>query len=56
MINKAANLEPVENAFRRLSKEAGVASDQMLSAMKKASLGTVSEFNLMSAANKAYSL
>lgn len=28
----------------------------MLSAMRKASLGTVSDFNLMTAANKAYSL
>lgn len=56
MINKAAELEPIENSFKRLSQQAWVASDQMLSAMKKTSLWTVSEFNLMGAANKAYSL
>lgn len=52
----AAALEPIENGFKRLSMQAWIASDQMLSAMRKASLGTVSDFNLMTAANKAYSL
>lgn len=52
----AAAMEPIENSYKRLSAQAGISSDAMLSAMKKASLGTVSEFNLMSAANKAYSL
>ena len=52
----AAALEPIENWFKRLSMQAWIASDKMLSAMRKASLGTVSDFNLMTAANKAYSL
>lgn len=52
----AAAIEPIENSYKRLSAQAGISSDAMLSAMKKASLGTVSEFSLMSAANKAYSL
>lgn len=52
----AAALEPIESWFKRLSMQAWIASDKMLSAMKKASLGTVSDFNLMTAANKAYSL
>lgn len=52
----AAALEPIEKGFDRLSKKAWIVADKMLSSMKKASLGTVSDFNLMTAANKAYSL
>ena len=55
-VDAAMQIEPIRNSFQRLSAEAGIAGDQMLSAMRKASLGTVSDFNLMSAANKAYSL
>lgn len=55
-IKKAIDVEPIRNSFEQLSDSAGIASDEMLKAMRKASLGTVSDFNLMSAANKAYSL
>ena len=44
------------SSFEQLSASAGIASDEMIKAMRKASVGTVSDFNLMSAANKAYSL
>lgn len=55
-VDSAVQMEPVKNSFERLSESVGVASDEMLKAMQKASRGTVSDFNLMSAANKAYSL
>lgn len=50
------DLEPISQSFKNLSESAGIAGDEMLEAMRKASQGTVSDFNLMSAANKAYSL
>ena len=50
------DLEPIAQSFKNLSESAGIAGDEMLEAMRKASQGTVSDFNLMSAANKAYSL
>lgn len=55
-VDSAVQMEPIKNSFERLSQEAGIASDEMLKAMKKASKGTVSDYNLMSAANKAYTL
>lgn len=55
-VDSAVQMEPVKNSFERLSESVGVASEDMLKAMQKASRGTVSDFNLMSAANKAYSL
>jgi len=47
--------EPIESAFYRLSDTAWIVGEDMLQAMRKASLWTVSDFNLMSAANTAYS-
>lgn len=55
-IEAAAQIEPIRNNFVRLSESVGIASDEMLAAMRRASNGTVSDFWLMSAANKAYSL
>ena len=55
-IKKAMDIEPIRSSFEQLSASAGIASDEMIKAMRKASAGTVSDFNLMSAANKAYSL
>lgn len=55
-LDSAVQMEPVKNSFDRLSESVGVDADEMLKAMQKASRGTVSNFNLMSAANKAYSL
>jgi phage-related minor tail protein len=55
-VDSAVQMEPVKNSFERLSDSVGVSADEMLKAMQKASKGTVSNFNLMSAANKAYSL
>ena len=55
-VDSAVKMEPIKNSFERLSEEAGIASDEMLKTMQKASKGTVSDFDLMSAANKAYTL
>lgn len=55
-VGLASALEPIEQGFKRLSARAGVVYDEMLTGMRKASLWTVSDFNLMTAANKAYSL
>lgn len=55
-VDSAIEMEPIQNSFERLSKEVWVASDDMLKAMQKASKGTVSDFKLMSSANKAYTL
>lgn len=55
-IQAAAEIEPIRNSFERLSETAGIASDEMLAAMRKASAWTVSDMWLMEAANKAYSL
>lgn len=54
--NFGKEIEPIQNAFQRLSASVWVAGDEMLEAMRKVSYGTVSDFNLMSVANKAYSL
>lgn len=55
-LDSAVKMEPIKNSFERLSKDANVSSEEMLKAMRKASKGTVSDFDLMSAANKAYTL
>jgi hypothetical protein len=55
-VDSAVKMEPIRNSFERLSKDANVSSEEMLKAMRKASKGTVSDFDLMSAANKAYTL
>ena len=49
-------MEPVENSFYRLSETAWIAWDEMLEAMRKATLWTVSDYWLMEQANKAYAL
>lgn len=48
--------EPVESSFYRLSESVGIAGDEMLQAMREATLWTVSDYNLMQEANTAYSL
>jgi len=48
--------EPVENSFYRLSETAWIVWEDMLQAMRNASMWTVSDLDLMSQANKAYSL
>ena len=48
--------EPLQRSFESLSKSAGIASDEMLKAMRKASRWTVADTQLMASANKAYSL
>lgn len=55
-VESATQMEPIQNSFQRLSKDVWIASDDMLKAMRKASKGTVSDFKLMSSANKAYTL
>ena len=55
-VDSAMKVEPLERSFVRLSESVWVASDEMLSAMKKASRWTVSDLKLMEAANTAYSL
>lgn len=48
--------EPIENSFYRLSETAWIVGEDMLQAMRNASMWTVSDLDLMSQANKAYSL
>ena len=48
--------EPIENSFYRLSETAWIVWEDMLQAMRNASMWTVSDLDLMSQANKAYSL
>lgn len=48
--------EPIENSFYRLSETAWIVGEDMLQAMRKASMWTVSDLWLMEQANKAYSL
>lgn len=48
--------EPIENSFYRLSETAWIVGEDMLQAMRKASMWTVSDLGLMEQANKAYSL
>ena len=49
----AAQFTQVEKAFKNIAKEAGQSADQVLSGIKKMSLGTVSDLKLMTAASRA---
>ncbi len=52
-VKAAVDIEAVSGAFDNLSSSVGQSGDAILSAIKEASAGTISEYNLMLAANKA---
>ncbi len=53
MIKQASSLESVRISFNHLTSASGQAGDEIVSALKKASAGTVAESDLMQSANKA---
>lgn len=55
-IDSALENEPLQRSFERLSQSAGIASEEMLNAMRKASRWTVADTKLMASANTALSL
>ena len=56
MVNQAADMEPVKNAFENLTETVWESSETMLKSLKSASKGAVSEYNLMLSANRALKL
>ena len=56
MVNQAADIEPVKNAFESLSESVWENSETMLKELKKSSKWAVSEYNLMLSANRALKL
>ena len=56
MVNQAADIEPVKNAFESLSESVWESSETMLRELKKSSKWAVSEYNLMLSANRALKL
>ena len=56
MVNQAADIEPVKNAFESLSESVWESSETMLKELKKSSKWAVSEYNLMLSANRALKL
>ncbi len=56
MVNQAADMEPVKNAFENLAETVWESSETMLKSLKTASKGAVSEYNLMLSANRALKL
>jgi len=56
MVNDAVKFDSVKTSFTRMSEALGQNGDEIVSALKKASAGTVSETDLMLSANRAYSL
>ncbi len=55
-LNQAASSVQVEEAFRRSAAAAGASSKEILSALRLASGGTVSDVQLMLSANRAFAL
>ncbi|MCK9520187.1 MAG: hypothetical protein M0R74_14360, partial [Dehalococcoidia bacterium] len=53
MTNVAMGVDQTRGAFEGLAEQAGVSGDEILAALKKASAGTISENDLMLAANRA---
>ena len=56
MVNQAADIEPVKNAFESLSESVWESSEIMLKELKKSSKWAVSEYDLMLSANRALKL
>ena len=56
MVNQAADIEPVKNAFESLSESVWESSETMLKELKKSSKWAVSEYDLMLSANRALKL
>jgi len=56
MVNQAADMEPVKNAFENLTETVWESSETMLKSLKTASKWAVSEYDLMLSANRALKL
>lgn len=56
LINDSAQSLQIEESYERMTKQAGIAADELLKQLKRTSAGTVSSTDLMLSANRAMAL